>query len=91
MDDARIRQLAEEVLSQLATPAEPSAADLETRVAALEVAVRELQQRRPIVAAAHAHVHPALQALHIGGEGGGCVLEPDKPCVNSGQCRALGH
>ena len=79
MDDERIRQLTEEVLSQLATPKEPVAADLETRLASLEHRVL--------------HVHPSHQLLDVpgGSTDGRCVLEPDKPCVQSGQCRTLGH
>ena len=105
MDDARIRQLTQEVLSQLGSaPAE--SADLESRVAALEAAIRELQATRgvttptPAPAAAVAapvvhvqvHSHPSLQVLNLPESSDGrCVLEPDKPCVQSGQCRALGH
>ncbi len=82
MDDARIRQLTEEVLAQLATPQDPVAADLESRVASLE--------RRPTLAL---HVHPSHQLLDVSGgsSDGRCCLEPDKPCVQSGQCRSLGH
>jgi len=79
VDDERIRQLTDEVLSQLATPKETVAADLETRVSGLE--------RRVL------HVHPSHQLLDVpgGSTDGRCVLEPDKPCVQSGQCRTLGH
>jgi hypothetical protein len=42
VDDARIRQLTEDVLAQLGTPRNPQAADLEARVAALEATVRRL-------------------------------------------------
>ncbi len=104
MDDARIRQLAEEVLSKLAVPADPVAGDLEARVAALEAAMRELRAERggaapgaPAVVVTqtqvgiHAHPHPSLQVLGVAGGGERCILEPDKPCVHSGQCRAFGH
>jgi hypothetical protein len=111
MDDARIRQLTEEVLSQLRSRA-PEGADLEARVAALEAAVRELQAGRVVapaggvsaaarepaaaapVSVVHVQVdaHPSLQVLNVPARPeGGCVLEPDKPCVQSGQCRAMGH
>src|SRR5262245_48441631 len=103
MDDARIRQLTQEVLSQLGSaPAESG--DLEARVASLEAAIRELQAARGVTAPAsvtavatpvvHVHVqsHPSLQVLNLPESSDGrCVLEPDKPCVQSGQCRALGH
>ena len=93
MDDARIKALTAEVLSQLGAPAEPVAADLETRVAALERAVAgapAVARARSVVAL---HVHPSHQLLDVpgGSTDGRCVLEPDKPCVGSGQCRTLGH
>jgi hypothetical protein len=86
MDDQRIKDLTREVLEQLAAPREAVAADLETRVAALERAL----QPRSVVAL---HVHPSHQLLDVpgGSTDGRCVLEPDKPCVGSGQCRTLGH
>jgi hypothetical protein len=101
MDDERIRRLSEEVLASLAAPAEPVTADLEARVAALEKAVAGLQLERGTVqtlgpAAARSvqvavHAHPALQVLNVSSGGERCVLEPDKPCVESGRCRAFGH
>ena len=98
MDDGRIRQLAEEVLAQLAGSPDTQAADLESRVAALERTVRELQAGRGtsetptvVVTHLHTHPHPSLQVLGIAGGSDRCVVEPDKPCVQSGQCRALGH
>jgi hypothetical protein len=103
MDDARIKQLAEDVLSQIrGGSASERPADLESRVAALESAVRALQSGG--AAPAHATTvvvtqsaaepaHPALALLGPsgGGPGGPCILEPDKPCVGSGQCRSFGH
>ena len=104
MDDARIRELAEEVLRELRAPAaEPGArAGLEARVAALESEVTRLRQQRslPVVSetpAVHVHVetpsheHPSHGRLGPGAGGDRCVLEPDKPCVQSGQCRSFGH
>jgi hypothetical protein len=101
MNDARIRQLAEEVLTQLAGPKDPVASDLEARVAALERAFHALTASppastgvaavaRPVVALA---LHPSHGLLAVSGASsdGRCVLEPDRPCVESGQCRALGH
>jgi hypothetical protein len=102
MDDARIRELAEEVLRELRAPsAEPAArAGLEARVAALESEVARLRRALPVASEAPAvHVHvetpPHQHASHGRlGPGAGsdrCVLEPDKPCVQSGQCRSFGY
>jgi hypothetical protein len=95
MDDARIRQLTEEVLGQIGGTATGSAAGvLESRVAALEAAVARLQAASPAsppAREAHVHSHPSLQPLKVGPGSDRCVVEPDKPCVQSGQCRALGH
>ena len=98
MDDARIRQLTEEVLAQIGGPpaGSPSPA-LEARVSALEAAVARLQPTASPGAASreapvHLHAHPSLQGLRVGPAASDrCVMEPDKPCVQSGQCRALGH
>jgi hypothetical protein len=102
VDDSKIRELTEEVLSQLRGGGGAEPGDLEARVAALEAAVRRLQggaaaapgttvvvtQGQP-----SAHAHPALAQLGPsgGGTGNACILEPDKPCVGSGQCRTFGH
>jgi hypothetical protein len=103
MDDSRIRELAEEVLRDLRAPAEslPGRRDLEARVAALESEVARLRQGRtlPVVSepAVHVHVaaagheHPSQARLGPGAGSDRCVLEPDKPCVQSGQCRSFGH
>jgi hypothetical protein len=95
MDDARIRRLTEEVLGQIAG-APASSPDLESRVAALESAVARLQGTAPPAppvreAHVHVHTHPSLQSLRVASGSDRCVVEPDKPCVQSGQCRALGH
>jgi hypothetical protein len=95
MDDARIKSLTAEVLAQLGQPKEPVASDLEARVASLEralgraTAAPATSPRAPVVL----HVHPSHQLLDVpgGSTDGRCVLEPDKPCVGSGQCRTLGH
>ena len=91
MDDARIQALTAEVLADLRAPAAPGpaaggAAALEARVAALETALRSLG-----VTPAASAPHPSLQLLGPAGGGDRCVLEPDKPCVGSGQCRTFGH
>ena len=94
MDDARIDQLRRDVLAQLgASPTERATHDLESRVAALESAVADLQGggTRPAVAAPRGHAHPSLQVLGPGGGGDRCLMEPDKPCVQSHACRTFGH
>jgi hypothetical protein len=97
MDDTRIRELTQEVLAQIGGSGGGAVSpDLESRVAALESAVARLQAAEPgpSVREAHVHVHshPSLQVLRVApGSSDRCVVEPDKPCVQSGQCRALGH
>jgi hypothetical protein len=97
MDDARIRQLTEEVLAHIGGAAASSPPGLESRVAALEAAVARLQAAPaapapPGEAHVHVHAHPSLQVLKVGAAPSDrCLVEPDKPCVQSGQCRALGH
>jgi hypothetical protein len=94
MDDNRIHELTEEVLSQLREGAVPRSADLESRVAALEATVARLQlgAGRPAAPpAVHVHTHPSLQVLSVPAGTDRCVMEPDKPCVHSGACRVLGH
>ena len=101
MDDTRIRELTQEVLAKLRESPAHEVADLETRVARLEAAVRRLETT-PMVAAAPAASttvvvaqtttgHPSLQSFGPQPIGERCCLEPDKPCVGSGQCRAYGH
>jgi hypothetical protein len=85
MDDERIKALTVEVLQALHAPAleRPASPGLEARVAALETVVRTVVL--PLV-------HPSLSLLGPEAEGSGrCVMEPDKPCVQSGMCRTLGH
>jgi hypothetical protein len=99
MDDKRIRELTDEVLSQIGAGARSAPAGLESRVAALEATVARLQlgAARPAAgpaagpAAVHVHTHPSLQVLSVPGGSDRCVMEPDKPCVHSGSCRVLGH
>lgn len=98
MDDARIAELTAEVLADLRTPAasarSASPADLESRVAALEARIRALPTGPVAVAVAAAGPgpsHPSLQLLGPAGGSERCLLEPDKPCVGSGQCRTFGH
>jgi len=96
MDDARIAKLRAEVLGDLdATRPASDASGLEARVAALEAAVAALAGRgAPAFAAAPLRPasHPSLQVLGPGGgTGDRCVMEPDKPCVQSHACRTFGH
>jgi hypothetical protein len=99
MDDAKIKELTEEVLSQLRSGGSPApAADIEGRLAALEAAVHALQAgsgaATTVVVAqtVAAPAHPSSGLLGPAGGGqGACLLEPDKPCVGSGQCRSFGH
>jgi hypothetical protein len=103
VDDARIAELTAEVLADLRTPtvrpqAPGTPSSLEARVAALENVVRTLHQAPlagPIVVsvatAPERPSHPSLQLLGPAGGGDRCLLEPDKPCVGSGQCRTFGH
>jgi hypothetical protein len=96
IDDARIQKLRAEVLGQLdaARPA-AEASGLEARVAALEAAVSALaggtRPAPPRTAGASPAAHPSLQSLAVGGGTDHCVMEPDKPCVQSHACRAFGH
>lgn len=97
MDDERIRQLTEEVLSQVrGAPAPNEDRSLESRVTALEAALAHRVSRGaepspepPLVV--HINPHPSHQLLALAGGGGACILEPDKACVHSGCCRTLGH
>jgi hypothetical protein len=97
VDDARIAKLRSEVLGGLDAARPPAeVAGLEARVAALETAVASLLGPGPRSAGApagpRAASHPALQVLGpAGGSGDRCLMEPDKPCVQSHACRVLGH
>jgi hypothetical protein len=94
MDDARIEQIRREVLSQLGGSAvERASHDLESRVAALEAAVAELRGGAPLASGSprRGYAHPALQVLALSGGGDRCLMEPDKPCVQSHACRTFGH
>jgi len=96
VDDTRIAELTAEVLEDLRGPraAAPSASasSLEARVSALEASVRALgPAASPVVAVVALEAHPSRQLLGPAGGGDRCVLEPDQPCVGSGQCRTFGH
>jgi len=93
MDDARIKQLTDEVMAQLGQPTP------------LERAQRALTQERPgawaeepaagtlQVVAVAVTLHPSHQKFDLpsGASDGRCVLEPGRACTGSGQCRTLGH
>lgn len=105
MDDERIKQLTQEVLADLVRPVEPDpsgATELEARIASLEAEVRGLRGGAPagaagpvvtaaVVVSAERPSHASFALLGPGPGTPHCVMEPDKPCVQSGQCRALGH
>ena len=96
IDDSRIQKLRAEVLGQLDASRPPEeASGLEARVAALEAALSALQGgARPVaprIAGGGPAAHPSLQVLAVGGGADRCVLEPDKPCVQSHACRLFGH
>ncbi|HJS59287.1 MAG TPA: hypothetical protein VKA01_14390 [Vicinamibacteria bacterium] len=79
MDDGRIKQLSDEVMAQLgrneASPKPAAPARQAPVVVNLTV------------------IHPSHQLLDVpsGSTDGRCVLDPSRPCVQSGQCRTLGH
>jgi hypothetical protein len=94
VDDRRIRELTDEVLAQIGAGGGSAPAGLEARVAGLEAAVARLQRGAgpaAPAAAVHVHTHPSLQVLSVPGGSDRCLMEPDKPCVQSGSCRVLGH
>lgn len=93
MDDARIRQLTNEVMAQLGGKPTP-----------LELAQRALVEPKAAaggapephairVVAVAVTIHPSHDKLDVpsGSSDGRCVLEPGRPCSGSGQCRTLGH
>lgn len=90
MDEARIKELTEEVLK--AIQGTGPRGDLESRVVALESAVSSLEASRGEAAAeVHIHTHPGLRLLDVPRGVERCLMEPDKPCVQSGACRTFGH
>jgi len=106
VDEAHIRALTEEVLEQLRGADAEQVQGLEARVAALEAAVRALAgggaagrgpaapesaPRAVAAAVVQLAVHPSQQLVTVPGGSDRCVLEPDKPCCQSGQCRSFGH
>jgi hypothetical protein len=100
MDDERIRQLTQEVLADLARPAEADLSGV-TDLEALESEVRGLRGGAPagtagpvvaaLVVSAERPSHPSAHLFELGPGSRQCVMEPDKPCVQSGACRNFGH
>ncbi len=78
MDDAKIDQIAREVLTGLKN------ARVQERTAA---ASDRGPQPTPSV------LHPSQQLLSVAGGvvGTPCIIEPDKLCVGSLRCRTFGH
>jgi hypothetical protein len=79
VDDGRIKQLSDEVMAQLGRDeASPKPA--------------ALARQAPVVVNL-TMIHPSHQLLDVpsGSTDGRCVLDPSRPCVQSGQCRSLGH
>jgi hypothetical protein len=95
VDDERIKQLTAEVMAVLRMPELPATSapgGLEARVAALENALRGATSAAATTVAVVAAPHPSLSLLGPSTPPGSrCVMEPDKPCVQSGMCRTLGH
>ena len=92
MDDARIRALTDEVMTALDRDQTSRTTDsLEARVAALEATVARLTSREAAPEPPPARGHVSLRMLDVPGGGDRCVLEPDKPCTNTGTCRSFGH
>lgn len=104
MDDERIKQLTQEVLADLVRPVEPDlsgAGDLEARIASLEAEVRGLRGGAPagtaepvvtaVVVSPERPSHASFALIGLGPGTRHCVMEPDKPCVQSGACRTFGH
>ena len=102
MDDSRIKQLTAEVMQQLRGPGASASPEAEDRLAALEGRVARIEQAllsgsapraaAPSRAVVPLAMHPSLAVVEIP-QGGGdrCVMEPDKPCVQSHACRTFGH
>lgn len=80
MDDARIDQIAREVLTSLKKARAPEA----------QAPVPAAGRAEPDASGA---IHPSLRLLTVTGGvvGSPCVIEPDKVCVGSLKCRTFGH
>lgn len=92
MDDARIRDLTAEVMAAIGTDTRADES-LESRVSALETEVARLKVPAATAStpAAAPRGHISLTVLDVPSGGDRCILEPDRPCTNSGTCRTLGH
>jgi hypothetical protein len=80
MDDAKIDQIAREVLASLRKAHAEGERPLEAEPAAVP---------RPPVDSRH----PSLLLMSVPGGvvGSPCIIEPDKVCVGSLRCRTFGH
>lgn len=84
MDDAKIDQIAREVLTSLrnsrAGSRGPAAVPTQAPASSSSVEPRSA-------------LHASLQLLNITGGvvGSPCIIEPDKPCIGSLKCRTFGH
>jgi hypothetical protein len=78
VDDGRIKQLSDEVMAQLGRD---------------EASPKPAAPARASVVVNLTVIHPSHQLLDVpsGSSDGRCVLDPSRPCVQSGQCRSLGH
>jgi len=102
VDDTRIQQLTDEVMAAIREGGQVSTRpDLEARITSLERELAELKTQlaspatatvtTATVAATTVQVHPSLRVLKGGPPSERCVLEPDRPCVESHACRTFGH
>ena len=83
MDDAKIDQIAREVLTSLKKARTESAVALAPHPPSSPTPVSEARPATPF--------HLQLLSVTGGTVGSPCVIEPDKLCVASLRCRSFGH